>query len=56
MKIFARIVSFLMAGVMMVGMLTSCGENSLRPHDALEPIYACRICRKYDGIICKIYR
>ncbi|HIZ16639.1 MAG TPA: hypothetical protein H9675_03600, partial [Firmicutes bacterium] len=38
MKIFARIVSFLMAGVMMVGMLTSCGENSLRPHDALEPI------------------
>ena len=38
MKIIVRIMSLLMTGVLMVGLLTSCSKNSLRPHDALPPI------------------
>ena len=38
MKIIVRIMSLLITGVLMVGLLTSCSKNSLRPHDALPPI------------------
>ena len=38
MKIISKIVSLLMTAVIVVGVLTSCSKNSLRPHDALPAI------------------
>ena len=38
MKFILKIVSLVMAGILMAGLSTSCNKNSLRPHDALDPI------------------
>ena len=38
MKILSRVISLLMSAALLTGVLTSCQANSLRPHEALDPI------------------